>query len=108
MDNITQNKDIDALNFIHSMVMKHPFFAEKYKDDVINHLVELEEELDLFRICSSCGKPMIEGYCIEDGEAYYCSDECLYKHLSEEEFLSLYNNGKGNSYWTNWYEYAVK
>ena len=51
---------------------------------------------------------MIEGYCIEDGEAYYCSDECLYKHLSEEEFLSLYNNGKGNSYWTNWYEYAVK
>lgn len=54
------------------------------------------------RICSECGNLMTEGYCIEDGESYYCCDTCLEKDISKEEFSSLYNDGEGNSYWTEW------
>ena len=54
------------------------------------------------RICSACGKPMTSGYCIHDGEEYYCSDECLHEYFSEEEYLALYDKGEGDSYWTEW------
>lgn len=54
------------------------------------------------RICTACGKGMVSGYCIEMGEAYYCSDACLEKEMTREEFLELYNEGNGDSYWTTW------
>ena len=63
----------------------------------------LSEELDCFRICEECGMPMIEGYVV-DGSNTYCSKECLYKHVSEEEYNTLYNDGEGDTYWTTWYE----
>jgi len=65
---------------------------------------ELVNELDLehIRVCSECGKPMTEGFCIEDGADYYCSEECLHKNLTEEEYNDLYDDGKGESYWTSW------
>lgn len=56
------------------------------------------------RKCSKCNKPMKEGYVIADGEEYYCSDECLYSKYSEEEYLELYDDGNGDSYWTEWEE----
>ena len=64
----------------------------------------LVDELDLehIRVCSQCGKPMYEGYCIEDGAEYYCSDECLHQNLSEHQYQKLYDEGRGNSYWTSW------
>ena len=63
----------------------------------------LSEQLDCFRICDECGKPMIEGYVV-DGCDTYCSDECLHKHLTDEEFNNLYDDGNGDTYWTTWYE----
>ena len=65
---------------------------------------ELVDELDLqhTRCCSHCGNPMYEGYCIEDGAEYYCSEECLHKNLTEEEYDNLYDDGRGNSYYTSW------
>lgn len=54
------------------------------------------------RQCSDCKKIMIQGYCIEGGEAYYCDDDCLYRNLTEEEFDELYDYGEGDSYWTEW------
>lgn len=64
----------------------------------------LVDELDLehIRVCSQCGKPMYEGYCIEDGAEYYCSDDCLHQNLSEHQYQKLYDEGRGNSYWTSW------
>lgn len=56
------------------------------------------------RYCNECGKEMNEGYCIENGLEYYCSQECLYKNMTEEEFLKLYDDGNGDSYWTEWEE----
>ena len=56
------------------------------------------------RKCNACGKGMNEGYCIEGGIEYYCSDECLHTEITPEEWLELYNDGEGDSYWTDWSE----
>lgn len=54
------------------------------------------------RYCSECGKGMWEGYVIEGGQEYYCSDSCLEKHMTRSEFAELYEDGDGDSYWTEW------
>lgn len=59
----------------------------------------------MFRICSHCGKPMREGYVIENGLEYYCSDECLHKHYTAEEWNEMYSDD-GDSYWTEWDDYG--
>ena len=56
------------------------------------------------RECTACGKGMNEGYCIESGIEYYCSDACLHTEITPEEWLELYNDGEGDSYWTDWSE----
>ena len=42
------------------------------------------------------------GYCVECGNEYYCSDDCLHQKYSEEEWIEMYDNGKGTSYYTAW------
>lgn len=54
------------------------------------------------RICSECGKHMAEGYVIEGGIEYYCSDECLHRHYTDEEYLEMYDDGNGDTFWTQW------
>lgn len=45
---------------------------------------------------------MDEGYYIDNGLEYYCSDECLHKHYTEEEYEEMYDDSNGYSYWTEW------
>ena len=52
------------------------------------------------RICSECGEPMKQGYCIDGGSEYYCSDDCLHKHYTPEEREEMYNDGNSESYRT--------
>jgi len=52
------------------------------------------------RKCSHCGKVFDEGYCVFNGEEYYCSLECLHKKYSEDEFEEYFNNDE--LYWTSW------
>ncbi|MBN2878674.1 MAG: hypothetical protein JXN65_03495 [Clostridia bacterium] len=93
--------------------------AKKFKDDLEGHIrgaigdllgfdadigfsveeVDKEED-DSTRTCTACGAIMTEGYCVGDGESYYCSDECLHKEMTEEEYMDLYNNDC--AYWTEW------
>lgn len=54
------------------------------------------------RKCTECGDLMHSGYCIDEGASYYCKDECLYKNMTQEEYLELYDDGDGDSYWTEW------
>lgn len=56
------------------------------------------------RICTACKKGMNEGYCINDGEAYYCGEACLGDYCTQEEWEELYADGEGDSYWTDWSE----
>ncbi|MGL5086333.1 MAG: CDP-alcohol phosphatidyltransferase [Clostridium sp.] len=68
-------------------------------EGVFNTLEEAEIEV---RKCSCCNKLMVEGYVIHGGESYYCSDECLEKNMIRAEFKELYDNGDGDSYYTQW------
>lgn len=63
-----------------------------------------ESETEQLRICNECGNIMNEGYCIDNGCEYYCSEDCLHKHYTEEEYLKMYDNGNGDSYYTEWEE----
>ena len=58
------------------------------------------EDVEDKRICNHCWKEMKEWYCISWWEEYYCSDECLHKHITEEEREELYDDWNGDSYWT--------
>ena len=61
-------------------------------------LKELKEE----RFCSQCESPMQEGFYFESDGTQYCSEDCLTKVISLEEYLKIYDNGKGDAYWTSW------
>lgn len=52
------------------------------------------------RICDECDSIMFEGY-YDDGN-YYCSNECLSKHYTEEEWLIAFDDGYSDSYFTDW------
>jgi len=56
------------------------------------------------RTCSECGKSMNAGFVIEGGSEYYCSEECLHKHYTDEDYDRMYDNGEGDSYWTEFEE----
>jgi hypothetical protein len=45
---------------------------------------------------------MNEGYVINGGCEHYCSDACLFKHITPTEFEDLHDDGDGDSYWTEW------
>ncbi len=81
----------------------------KFGTGIISHTTdvdfweELSEQIDCFRVCYECGRPMIEGYVV-DGCDTYCSEECLHKHITDEEFDELFDEGNGDTYWTTWYE----
>ena len=47
---------------------------------------------------------MQEGYCINGGEEYYCSEPCLNTKYTTEYFEEMYNGGDGDCYWTEWYD----
>ena len=53
------------------------------------------------RKCDHCGKGMWEGYCIDQGTEYYCSDKCLHKHYTPKQWEDMYEDA-GDSYWTQW------
>ena len=68
-------------------------------------LTEIEDTVLIngreFRVCSECGSIMYAGYMEEGGGSYYCSDECLHKSVSEEEYNRLYEEGA--MFYTEWY-----
>lgn len=62
----------------------------------------MEPDADDSRACNTCGALMTEGFCIDGGAEYYCSEPCLHVHIPEAEYLALYDDGNGDSYWTTW------
>lgn len=55
------------------------------------------------RICCKCWDSMSEGYVYNDTNACktYCSDKCLHKDFTEEEWEDLYEEW-WDSYYTEW------
>ena len=64
------------------------------------NIKEILKDNDNIRICDNCHKIMSQGYCIDDGLEYYCSDVCLNTKYSEEEFNGMYS--QGYAYYTTW------
>lgn len=101
------NKDV--YDFLAKECKNYPGLWDEFSQGILSHITDVEfwnslnEHLDCFRVCDECGKPMIEGYVV-DGCENYCSEECLHKHITEEEFNALYDDGNGDTYWTAWYE----
>lgn len=62
------------------------------------HTKETTESAE--RTCSECKKEMVEGYVINGGGEYYCSDKCLHKHYTQEHYKELVEDG--DTYWTSW------
>jgi len=52
------------------------------------------------RQCTECKGLFNEGYV--DGDDYYCSDKCLHKHYTKEEWLKEYKENPEYCYWTAW------
>ena len=76
---------------------------EGHFHDLVAKLAEELQRRDVeIRVCSHCGNFMVQGYCIEGGDEYYCTDECLHEHYTEEEWNALYDDGDTDSYWTEW------
>lgn len=63
---------------------------------------ELEAEECCRKECDECWKIMDEWYVINGWEEHYCSDECLHKHISEKEYVEMYDWGNSDTYWTDW------
>ena len=81
------------------------YMTEVSIDYIINHVAD--DMVEYFwdtpiRRCSHCGRLMTEGFCIESGQEYYCDDDCLHQHYTDEEFSELYADGNGESYYTEW------
>ena len=97
-----------------TIINQRDFLIENYNNS-IGVLDEEEEEKALslverfcelgggeYRICSECKSVMIDGYCVDSGREYYCGDECLHKHFTDEEWDEEYEDNK-ESYYTEWY-----
>lgn len=88
----------------------------------INEISDLINEIcDVTRVCSICHNIIVEGYVLNGGEDYFCSEECLYKEISKEEWdaMTAYlidpedrtekqeewymEYGDTDSYYTEWY-----
>ena len=67
---------------------------------VFSTKVAIDDKEEEQRICTACGKVLASGYCINDGEDYYCSDKCLLTRYSEEVYRDLYQ--QDSAYWTEW------
>lgn len=62
-------------------------------------------KLTYARKCDQCNKGMNEGYVIAQGEKYFCTDECLHKNYTPEQWAEMYEDGEGESYYTSWEEH---
>jgi hypothetical protein len=62
----------------------------------------IDADEKITRHCDHCGAAMQEGFVIADGDEYYCTEPCLHAHVTPEEWERLYDDGEGDSYWTEW------
>ena len=73
----------------------------EYLQEIIDNLQDIvNNNDDDERYCSVCGKFMKSGYCIGDGQEYYCSDDCLHKRYSQEVYNEMYESNC--AYYTEW------
>lgn len=54
---------------------------------IVNIAKRLEDiDFDCIKVCNNCGDFMSRGFVINDGEEYYCSEDCRNGEISEEDW----------------------
>jgi hypothetical protein len=66
--------------------------------------IPIEKQRENRHYCNCCGEKMSEGFCINGGEEYYCSDVCIQSQYTVGQYKELYDNGNSDTYWTEWEE----
>lgn len=63
-----------------------------------------ELQLDSVRVCTNCGCLMRKGYCVNDGEEYFCCDSCFESCHGKEnkELMCSGDPADAAAYWTEW------
>lgn len=64
-------------------------------EDIINILEDNQIEV---RQCTNCSKLMFDGYVVDDGHEYYCSDKCFDEEIGMENLNKMYEDDE--AYWT--------
>lgn len=83
------------------------FYCDKWDENtstavIVNSFVSYWWDTDRnCRRCSQCSNLMREGYCLDMGLAYYCSDDCLHTEFTEQEWEEECNTND-QSYYTEW------
>ena len=55
------------------------------------------------RRCTCCENPMNQGFVVNNGDEYYCGDECLTKHYTLAEWAEMTQEiDNGEHYFTVW------
>lgn len=81
------------------------FYCDKWDENtstavIVNSFVSYWWDTDRnCRRCSQCDNLMREGYCLDMGLAYYCSDDCLHTEFTEQEWEEECNTND-QSYYT--------
>lgn len=95
--------DTDMCGYINSTVKNELIQHGKTEDEakqICNAFIEYpylrqgiidNNDLNTIRVCERCGKPMYEGYLVEDVRTY-CSDECV---LAKESWIDDVNDLRG-------------
>jgi hypothetical protein len=100
-----QMEDSHALYF---ETFREEFKVEKEEGNVSSRLVGRKDwqntglEWTGYRVCTHCKCLMISGYVIDGGLEYFCSNEHLLTTYTAEEFTEMYDDGNGETYYTNW------
>ena len=93
--NIDDIKNEPSMTKLEKAQMLRPIMDQSEWEEYVT------DELDI-RVCSECGKPMDEGYCIDNGYEYYCTDDCLHKHYSQASWDLMTEDDDSECYWTEW------
>lgn len=81
----------------------YKFTLDSSNDDIADEFVNFWRHTShSCRRCSICGNLMCEGYVLDMGAAYYCSDECLHHDFTLPEWRAECESND-QSYYTEWY-----
>lgn len=95
------NENQGNLNIVLDLINISKCLADGEENEIIEVLEQVGIEA---RICSTCKRIMLNGYCIENGMNYACSEDCLHHFMTDEEFNEAFNDGEGDTYITDWTE----
>ena len=90
--NLSNDEQLLVIERLVKVMQKDMSEYESVRESIENTFdLDLEEFMEdiQVRVCDECGKIMTAGYCIGGGDEYYCSDDCLRKNYTDEEYKAL-------------------